>query len=131
MSPGGYTSRHLIEGDGAALEILQAIRTEFAKSGFRVVDSTPDSRVRLRSSGFWRGTAANLLPVELFPQTRAWGVDAVVDAVLVDASRVELSARGLLPRALAVPIYEQALAAVDERLRAAGLAVEIGPELEP
>jgi hypothetical protein len=130
VSPAGITSRRIVRCDGAAAAMLDAIRLEFVAAGFRVVEVRPGAGIRLRSGGFWRGTAANLLPVDLMGPLRSWQFDAVVDAVRLDDDRVELSARRLLPRQFAIPVYEQALAAIGERLRAAGLAAEIGPELE-
>jgi hypothetical protein len=130
MSSAGITSRRILACDGASAGVLEAIRLEFVAAGFRVVEIHPGERVRLRSGGFWRGTASNLLPVELMGPMRSWAFDAVVDAIRLDDTRVELSARRLIPRLLAVPVYEKALAAIGERLRSGGLAVEIGAELE-
>lgn len=130
MSALRSTSHRIVTCDGASSAVLDAIRAEFPPAGFRVVEFTPGERLRLGTGGFWRGWTANLVPVELVRPMRLWGADAVVDAVRLDDSRVELSARLLMPRALVVPVYEQALASVGERLRSAGLTVEIGPELE-
>ncbi|MGX5694898.1 hypothetical protein ACWKWP_01760 [Agromyces soli] len=130
MSPTGITSRRVLSGEGATTAILEAIRLEFVAAGFRVVEERPGERIRLRSGGFWRGTAANLLPVDVMGPLRSWQFDALVDAVRLDDGRVELSARRLLPRQFAIPVYEQALAKIGERLRAGGLAVEIGAELD-